>query len=218
MRKFLSCILCVITLLSVVSFTGCKDKNEVGKAWQVVTFGTSESSIIQKVGFKVTRNSNKIKDVWLNVESIEGNSVTVNFTKYKKNTDEGEDLYSQGEALDGGDIVISAETVKKANKETKGWIKINTKDWNLSNDNVLLTIKEGRLTIREIVFVNNKNEQLSAKVDVAYVAIKTDKKAQPQVGHFTLAQLEEFAETSIYGVPTFLLDSQDSFKEKDKKD
>ena len=112
---------------------------------------------------------------------------------------------------------MSAQQVKNANKGAKGWIKLNTKDWGLKSDNVLLTVVDGRLTIREVVFVNENGEQLSASINVAYVAIKTDKKSNPVISQFTKAQLEEYAETSIYGVPNFLLDDQEAFKTKDEK-
>lgn len=214
MRKFLSFILCLITVFSVLSFAGCKDGNAVGKSWQIEVFGNDAQTITQKVGFKVTRNSSKIKDVWINVASVEGASATINFSKYQKNTETDDDIYSKGEALEGGDIVISAEQVKTANKTAKGWIKLNSKDWELNSDNVLLTIKEGRLTIREVVFVSAKDAQLTAKVDVAYVVIKTDKKANPIVSQFTESDLTKYEETSIYGLPTFLLDDQEAFKNR----
>ncbi len=217
MKKIFSFSLCLIMLFSVLTLTGCKDKNAVGQSWRVEKFGDEEQTYVQKVGFKVTRNSKAIKEVWLNVEEIKGASATLTFTKYQSNTETDDDIYSKGEALDGGNIILSAQQVKKANKGAKGWIKLNTKDWGLKSDNVLLTVVDGRLTIREVVFVNENGEQLSASINVAYVAIKTDKKSNPVISQFTKAQLEEYAETSIYGVPNFLLDDQEAFKTKDEK-
>ena len=215
MRKILSFVLCLVMLCSVLSLAGCKDENAVGQSWKVVKIGEEEQTYAQKVGFKVTRNSTSIGDVWLNVEKIEGTSATLQITKYQPNTETDDDIYDKGSPLDGGNIVLSAKQVEDANKNSKGWIKLNTKSWDLTSDNVLLTIVDGRLTIREIVFVNNKGVQLTADINVAYVGIKTEKKGDPIIKQYTKAQLLEYAETSLYGIPNFLLDDQESFKTKD---
>lgn len=234
MKKFLSFILCMIMVVSALTLTGCKDKNAVGQEWQVKTYTTAdiEESLEatqddkknvreQKVGFKVSRNSGKIKDVWFNVKEIKGENVSVTFSKYKTSEVNGvsSDLVADSYVLNDGPIVITASQVKEANKNAKGWIKLNTEAWNLSYDTVLMTLT-GNITLREIVFVGSKDEVLTAEISKANVGIeytvgKKDKRYNEK--EFTKAELEAYAETAIYGIPNFLLDNQEAFATRNDK-
>ena len=213
MKKIFSFILCVIMVCSAFALTGCKDKNAVGKAWQVKEYVTTEV-VVQKVGFTVSRNSSSIKDVWINIQEIEGENVQFTFSKYKSKTDKTSDLEPDGSYMGGSAnaIVISAQQVKDANKNAKGWIKVNSADWNLASDKVLMTVK-GKVTIREIVFVNMKGERVSASINKAFVVVETGKKKDRVITlkEFTALELEAYVETAVCGIPNFLLDNQEAF-------
>ena len=222
MKRFLSFILCVIMLASALTLTGCKDKNAVGEAWEIkayVTDQTQSATVAQKVGFKVNRNSSSIKDVWINIQEIDGENIKLTFCKYKTNSEMSTELYENGSVMDNGPRVITAQQVKDANKSTKGWIKVNASDWNLSNDSVLMII-DGKAIIREIVFVNTKGERLSASINKAYVAVVVKEKGQDKktlLKEFSSSELEAYTETAVYGIPNFLLDNQEAFDSKDAK-
>ena len=72
MKKLLSIILCVITMFSVLTLTGCKDKNAVGKEWEVKEYVMGGYAVTPLVGFTVNRNGGKIQDVWVNIREIKG--------------------------------------------------------------------------------------------------------------------------------------------------
>ena len=210
MKKILSIILCVIIAFGVLSLSGCADKNAVGEAWKVNVY---DSTAIQKVGFTLTRNSVKIKEVWLNVEKIEGNMVGVTVQKYTaQSSQEREDYFgstSMTTSLNGGEISITAKMVKDANKKDKGWIKLNAEAWDKDYNNIVLSMK-GNITIREIVFVSMEDKIITASVDRALVVIEYED-GQQRDKLWTRAELDAIT-NSKYGVPTMLLDSQDSFK------
>ena len=213
MKKILSVILCVIMMLGVVSLTSCADKNAVGNAWKVNVYNSTET---QKVGFTLSRNSVNVKEVWINVEKIEGNLVGITVQKYTAQSNSERDEYfsstSTSTALAGGEISITAKMVKDANKQSKGWIKLNAEAWDKNYNNVMLALK-GNITIREIVFVDMNGKVITANVDRALVVVEyEDGQVRDQL--WTKAQLEAIT-NSKYGVPTNLLDSQDSFNDKD---
>ena len=227
MKKFLSFILCMIMVVSALTLTGCKDKKAVGEEWQVKTYMVGEDVVEQKVGFKVSRNSGKIKDLLLNVKEIKGENVKITVSKYKTAELNGvsSDLVVDGTPLNDGDIVITASQVKEANKTSKGWIKLNSADWNLSSDTVLVTFqmdkdKENKITLREIVFVGSKGEVLTAEISKANVVVEysaSKKEKQTLLKEFTKAELLNYAETAVCGIPNFLLDNQEAFATKDEK-
>ena len=104
--------------------------------------------------------------------------------------------------------------VKKANREKKGWIKLNSTAWDKNYNNVLLALK-GNITIREIVFVNMKGEIITAKVDRALVVVEyEDGTSRDKL--WTESALKAVANAKN-GVPTDLLDNQESFNIKDDK-
>ena len=212
MKKIFSIILCAIMAFSVMSLTGCADKNAVGEAWKVNVYDSTE---VQKVGFTLTRNSVNIKEVWLNVEKIEGNMVGITVQKYTaQSSQEREDYFSSTSlttSLNGGEISITAKMVIEANRKEKGWIKLNAEAWDTSYNNVLLSLK-GNITIREIVFVSMENKIITASVDRALVVVEYED-GQQRDKLWTKAELDAIT-NSKYGVPTMLLDSQDSFKSR----
>ncbi len=225
MRKILSFILCVIMTVSVLTLTGCKDKNAVGLEWQVknytTTVGSEAGAVVQKVGFKVTRGGTNIKDVWVNVREIEGENAKFTFCKYKTYTsnDITSDLYVDGNLLNGGPVVVTAQQVKDANKTAKGWIKINTESWAFNNDNVMMSIPSG-VTLREIVFVGENDKVLTAEIYRAYVVVevKVDRKeVKTYLKEFTKAELLTYAGTAVCGIPNFLLDNQEAFATRNSK-
>ena len=220
MKKFLSFMMCVIMVFSALTLTGCKDKNAVGQEWEAKTYATDAGVAVDyKVGFKVTRESSKIKEVWLNVKEIKGENVRFSFAKYKSGELDGEstDLLIDGNLLNNGPTIITSAQVKEANKTAKGWIKLNATDWNLSYDSVLMSMP-GNVTLREIVFVGTNGKVLSTEIYKAYMTLeyKVDKrKTDHRIKEFTAAELLTYAETTVYGIPQFLLDNQEAFASKD---
>jgi hypothetical protein len=222
MRKILSFVVCMIMVMSAFTLTGCKDKRAVGKEWEVKEYVTIGYVTTQMVGFTVNRNGGKIKDVWINIREIKGENVKFNFCKYKslKNEEFDTDLYKDGYVLEGGDIVVTAAQVKAANKQSKGWIKLNTNSWDFNYDSVLMTVPNN-VVLREIVFIGTNDKILSTKINKAYVVVENKtgkgKETQTLLREFTSAELLAYAETAKYGIPNFLLDSQQAFLTKDVK-
>lgn len=212
MKKLLSFVLCAVMLFSVCTLAGC-DKNEVGSDWKVVTYSINggDDAITQKVGFSVTRNSVNIKEVWLNVKEIKGDSVKLSFQKYStKTTDAGtSDFTVSGSMLGGGELTVTAKQVREANKNAKGWIKLNSTDWNQAYSNVIMQLT-GNITIREIVFVDMNGKRLTAAIDKAFVIIEKDGEIQ-KMKVYTSSELLAFGEVKN-GIPNNLLDSQESFE------
>ena len=217
MKKFLSIILCLITAISVCTLVSCGDKNAVGEVWNVVPYTLDDGATAtdQIVGFKLTRNSVNVKEVWINVKKITGETVDVTFQKYTTKSSDGgaTEITLSGTVLGGSARTITAEEVKKANKDSKGWIKVNVNDWNVPYNDVAMIVK-GNIVIREVVFVNTKGEIITTALDKADVVIETGDRIINKT--FTKAELESFVDVEN-GLPTYLLDSQESFKDKDQK-
>ncbi len=223
MKKILSFVVCMIMIMSAFTLTGCKDKRAVGKEWEVKEYVTAGYVQTQLVGFTVNRAGGRVKDVWINIREIKGENVKFNFCKYKslQNDEVDTDLYKDGYVLEGGDIVVTAAQVKAANKQTKGWIKLNTKSWDFNYDSVLMTVPSN-VVLREIVFIGSNNQILATTIKKAYVAVeykvgKRKNDTQTLLREFTSNELLAYAETAKYGIPNFLLDNQQAFLTKDAK-
>ena len=218
MKKVLTLILCVIMAFSALCMSGCAN-NSVGEAWDVKPYtfdGENGEAVAQRVGFSVTRKSANIAYVWINVESIKGSSVDVTFQKYTTITSDGgkaEISPTAGTILGGSARTITAEQVREANSNSKGWIKVNETAWNQSYTSVLLSL-DGNIKIREVVFVDMDGKRLDASIDKAYIVVETESGISHKT--FTSSQLSPITDAK-YGLPTALVDSQESFDSKDAK-
>lgn len=218
MKKVLTLILCVIMAFSALCMSGCAN-NSVGEAWDVKPYtfdGENGEAVAQRVGFSVTRKSANIAYVWINVESIKGSSVDVTFQKYTTVTSDGgkaEISPTAGTILGGNARTITAEQVREANSNSKGWIKVNETAWNQSYTSVLLSL-DGNIKIREVVFVDMDGKRLDASIDKAYIVVETESGISHKT--FTSSQLSTITDAK-YGLPTALVDSQESFDSKDAK-
>lgn len=218
MKKVLTLILCVIMAFSALCMSGCAN-NSVGEAWDVKPYtfdGENGEATAQRVGFSVTRKSANIAYVWINVESIKGSSVDVTFQKYTTITSDGgkaEISPTAGTILGGSARTITAEQVREANSNSKGWIKVNETAWNQSYTSVLLSL-DGNIKIREVVFVDMDGKRLDASIDKAYIVVETESGISHKT--FTSSQLSTITDAK-YGLPTALVDSQESFDSKDAK-
>lgn len=218
MKKVLTLILCVIMAFSALCMSGCAN-NSVGEAWDVKPYtfdGENGEAVAQRVGFSVTRKSANIAYVWINVESIKGSSVDVTFQKYTTVTSDGgkaEISPTAGTILGGNARTITAEQVREANSNSKGWIKVNETAWNQSYTSVLLSL-DGNIKIREVVFVDMDGKRLDASIDKAYIVVETETGISHKT--FTSSQLSTITDAK-YGLPTALVDSQESFDSKDAK-
>ena len=204
---------------SALAMSGCAD-NSVGEAWEVKPYtfdGENGDAVAQRVGFSVTRKSANLAFVWINVESIKGSSVEITFQKYTTTTSDGgkaEISPTAGTVLGGASRTITAEQVREANSNSKGWIKVNATAWNQSYTSVLLSL-DGNIVIREVVFVDMDGERLDATIDKAYIVVEFE---SGKIRHetFTSASLSTITDAK-YGLPTALVDSQESFDLKDEK-
>ena len=218
MKKVLTLILCVIMAFSALCMSGCAN-NSVGEAWDVKPYtfdGENGEAVAQRVGFSVTRKSANIAYVWINVESIKGSSVDVTFQKYTTITSDGgkaEISPTAGTILGGSARTITAEQVREANSNSKGWIKVNETAWNQSYTSVLMSL-DGNIKIREVVFVDMDGKRLDASIDKAYIVVETESGISHKT--FTSSQLSTITDAK-YGLPTALVDSQESFDSKDAK-
>lgn len=218
MKKVLTLILCVIMAFSALCMSGCAN-NSVGEAWDVKPYtfdGENGEAVAQRVGFSVTRKSANIAYVWINVESIKGSSVDVTFQKYTTITSDGgkaEISPTAGTILGGNARTITAEQVREANSNSKGWIKVNETAWNQSYTSVLMSL-DGNIKIREVVFVDMDGKRLDASIDKAYIVVETESGISHKT--FTSSQLSTITDAK-YGLPTALVDSQESFDSKDAK-
>ena len=220
MKRIFSLVLCLVMAFAICSLSGC-DKNPAGEAWKVVNYAEDGigDALTQKVGFTLTRSGKKIKDVWLNVKEIKGEAVSITLQKYTSTTTDGGtsdfNLTTGSDyILNKGAISITKQQVKDANKNAKGWIKLNTSDWGKDFNNVVLMLT-GDITIREIAFVGEDGKLISTALDKAFVFINTEDGIVSKV--FTASDLSQNYADVKEGIPNNLLDAQDSFNQKDKK-
>jgi len=78
MKKIVSLMLGVIMSVSISALTSCK-KVDTTTSWQIVSYQSGSESMTQQVGFNVTRSSKKIREIWMKIDKIEVESVTVTF-------------------------------------------------------------------------------------------------------------------------------------------
>ena len=220
MKKIFSLVLCLVMAFSICSLTAC-DSNPAGEAWKVVSYAEDGvgDALTQKVGFTLTRSSKKIKDVWINVKEIKGETVSITLQKYTSTTtDAGTSDFNLTTGADyilnRGAITITKQQVKDANSNSKGWIKLNTSDWGKDYNNVVLMLT-GNITIREIVFVGEDGKRIKVALDKAFVFINTDGGVISKV--FTASELADNYADVKGGIPNNIIDNQESFDNKDKK-
>ena len=219
MKKLFGLILCIVMAFSAFAMSGCAD-NSVGEAWNVKPYtfdGENGEAVLQRVGFSITRQSANLAFVWINVESIKGSSVEVTFQKYTTVTSDGgkaEISPTSGTIVGGSARTITSEQVSEANSNSKGWIKVNATAWNQSYTSVVMSVA-GNIVIREVVFVDMDGKRLSVSIDKAYIVVEYE---SGKLRHetFTASSLSTITDAK-YGLPTALVDSQESFDTKDEK-
>lgn len=210
MKKIVSLILGVIMSVSISALTSCKKVN-TATSWQIVSYQSGSESMTQQVGFNVTRSSKKIREIWMKIDKIELESVTITFERYTSSTTDSGTSTMKPVSGTSFSKVITSKQVKEAKKNANGWIKVNDENWDKDYTYVLMSTT-GNITIDEVVFVSEENKRLTTNVDKANIVIEyNDGKTESKV--FTKAQLEEIKDAK-YGLPLNLVNNQESFDKK----
>ena len=147
----------------------------------------------QAVIFSVSRDSQDICDMWVNVGSITPDTVTLtvcSLTSSSATTRRNEFTYE-----------LSRKELKDS---TDGWVKIKS-EWNVSNSYVSLETKGG-VELKEVVFVNNKGVKQSATVARVknFFYVKDGKT-------YGVKEETNFSEFDSAHNPSNLVDEQDKF-------
>lgn len=201
--------------ISCASLIGC-NKLDTGKEWKVVSYDDGFGQTFdQRVCFDVSRNSKKIDYVWVKVSAIDNRVESVNIVLQRYSTDDTDAGTTQikptGTAVTH---TVTQKQVKDAKKNTNGWIKLNATAWGHNSSYVLFSCK-GNITLDEVVFVSEDNKRLNSEIDYAEIVYENNEgKKLSKV--FTQSELNEIKDAK-YGLPTNLLNDQESFDNRNKK-
>ncbi len=194
-NKLTRAIALALATLTVFAFGGCKNKTDY-TSWEVRVYNDGEGKAdVQYVDFSVTRNSKKIKAVWINVAKISASEVQIDFAKVSGDSKKT--------------LTLDKKTVKDALKNDGGWIKA-VDDWNYSLSTVRMSLK-GNVTINEVVFIGEEDKKLSVSVNKAYIYyVDKDGNVQGSQQAYTKSDLEGITDSKV-GLPLNLVDEQGKF-------
>lgn len=175
-----------------------KVKTSLETGWTVENMVLSDETEVasQAVIFSVSRGSQDICDMWVNVGSITPDTVTLtvcSLTSSSATTRKNEFTYE-----------LSRKELKDS---TDGWVKIKS-GWNVSNSYVSLETKGG-VELKEVVFVNNKGVKQTATVSRVknFFYVKDGKT-------YGVKDETSFSEFDSAHNPSNLVDEQDKFDKK----
>ena len=160
-------------ILSVTALVGCGEKQtncETG--WKVARYTASEEGgqaedVSQFVCFDITRNSEAIDSVWINVSDFLVDETIVEYGKYSTS---GASTEYKFLTSDKGSFTLDKTAF---NGSENGWIKL-VGDWGVSSSYIKIAFTGG-FTINEAVFLNAKGEKFTAALYAAKVIYRDDK-------------------------------------------
>lgn len=169
--------------------------------WKVEKYETTDGengeAVRQYACFYITRNSNPIDEVWINIGAIEGDEATVYLGRYVSST------YS-----DSGTAEAVTITKKAASEAQNGWIMIK-ESYNLSSSYVKIATTGG-ITINEVAFLNADGDLLKTEIQGAYIVYEND--SGKLVG--VKGDRGEIEELELESSPMKLVDEQEKFEDR----
>lgn len=217
MKKFIRVAAVALAIVAALGLFGCKkSKADYSHGWRVVAYKASGEVQAQRVGFKVTKKTDKqIKQIWVRVDG---------FDKGVKSVDLTVDRYTSSSNLNSANTYNKVEyklkNEKKGCKATNtGWFKV-VDDWDYTSTSssvyVRLTLNGG-VTIGEVGFVDEEGYKCTFEVNSANVYLQGYEN-QTTEKQFTKDELTAAQGKTKNGNPLNLADEQKSFtKGKDRK-
>lgn len=217
MKKFIRVAAVALAIVAALGLFGCKkSKADYSHSWRVVAYKASGEVQAQRVGFKVTKKTDKqIKQIWVRVDG---------FDKGVKSVDLTVDRYTSSSNLNSADsynkVEYKLKNEKKGCKATNtGWFKV-VDDWDYTSTSssvyVRLTLNGG-VTIGEVGFVDEEGYKCTFEVNSANVYLQGYEN-QTTEKQFTKDELTAAQGKTKNGNPLNLADEQKSFtKGKDRK-
>lgn len=217
MKKFTRVAAVALAIVVALGLFGCKkSKADYSHSWRVVAYKASGEVQAQRVGFKVTKKTDKqIKQIWVRVDG---------FDKGVKSVDLTVDRYTSSSNLNSANsynkVEYKLKNEKKGCKATNtGWFKV-VDDWDYTSTSssvyVRLTLNGG-VTIGEVGFVDEEGYKCTFEVNSANVYLQGYEN-QTTEKQFTKDELTAAQGKTKNGNPLNLADEQKSFtKGKDRK-
>ena len=217
MKKFIRVAAVALAIVAALGLFGCKkSKADYSHGWRVVAYKASGEVQAQRVGFKVTKKTDKqIKQIWVRVDG---------FDKGVKSVDLTVDRYTSSSNLNSADsynkVEYKLKNEKKGCKATNtGWFKV-VDDWDYTSTSssvyVRLTLNGG-VTIGEVGFVDEEGYKCTFEVNSANVYLQGYEN-QTTEKQFTKEELTAAQGQTKNGNPLNLADEQKRFtKGKDRK-
>ena len=217
MKKFIRVAAVALAIVAALGLFGCKkSKADYSHSWRVVAYKASGEVQAQRVGFKVTKKTDKqIKQIWVRVDG---------FDKGVKSVDLTVDRYPSSSNLNSANsynkVEYKLKNEKKGCKATNtGWFKV-VDDWDYTSTSssvyVRLTLNGG-VTIGEVGFVDEEGYKCTFEVNSANVYLQGYEN-QTTEKQFTKEELTAAQGKTKNGNPLNLADEQKSFtKDKDRK-
>ncbi len=217
MKKFIRVAAVALAIVAALGLFGCKkSKADYSHSWRVVAYKASGEVQAQRVGFKVTKKTDKqIKQIWVRVDG---------FDKGVKSVDLTVDRYTSSSNLNSANsynkVEYKLKNEKKGCKATNtGWFKV-VDDWDYTSTSssvyVRLTLNGG-ITIGEVGFVDEEGYKCTFEVNSANVYLQGYEN-QTTEKQFTKEELTAAQGQTKNGNPLNLADEQKSFtKGKDRK-
>lgn len=216
MKKFIRVAAVALAIVAALGLFGCKkSKADYSHSWRVVAYKASGEVQAQRVGFKVTKKTDKqIKQIWVRVDG---------FDKGVKSVDLTVDRYTSSSNLNSANsynkVEYKLKNEKKGCKATNtGWFKV-VDDWDYTSTSssvyVRLTLNGG-VTIGEVGFVDEEGYKCTFEVNSANVYLQGYEN-QTTEKQFTKDELTAAQGKTKNGNPLNLADEQKSFsKGKDR--
>lgn len=217
MKKFIRVAAVALAIVAALGLFGCKkSKADYSHSWRVVAYKASGEVQAQRVGFKVTKKTDKqIKQIWVRVDG---------FDKGVKSVDLTVDRYTSSSNLNSANsynkVEYKLKNEKKGCKATNtGWFKV-VDDWDYTSTSssvyVRLTLNGG-VTIGEVGFVDEEGYKCTFEVNSANVYLQGYEN-QTTEKQFTKDELTAAQGKTKNGNPLNLADEQKSFTNgKDRK-
>lgn len=216
MKKFIRVAAVALAIVAALGLFGCKkSKADYSHSWRVVAYKASGEVQAQRVGFKVTKKTDKqIKQIWVRVDG---------FDKGVKSVDLTVDRYTSSSNLNSANsynkVEYKLKNEKKGCKATNtGWFKV-VDDWDYTSTSssvyVRLTLNGG-VTIGEVGFVDEGGYKCTFEVNSANVYLP-GYEYETTEKQFTKDELTAAQGKTKNGNPLNLADEQKSFsKGKDR--
>lgn len=217
MKKFIRVAAVALAIVAALGLFGCKkSKADYSHSWRVVAYKASGEIQAQRVGFKVTKKTDKqIKQIWVRVDG---------FDKGVKSVDLTVDRYTSSSNLNSANsynkVEYKLKNEKKGCKATNtGWFKV-VDDWDYTSTSSSVYVRftlTGGVTIGEVGFVDEEGYKCTFEVNSANVYLQGYEN-QTTEKQFTKEELTAAQGKTKNGNPLNLADEQKSFnKGKDRK-